>query len=516
MTHIFPFLPLSKFSRMAAASGLAVGCLLAPLHGQTNFWTGDGADSTSAWSSVANWSLGVVPDADMDAEIGNYTGVAAPANNSTWEVRNLAFTRDSDIGLRLFGGTLTVNGTLSFTGDAVYHVRDKAVLIADDLLINTNLLLGINQSAGANRQIGTFTILGTSTLGATATLGIGHVSDSVDLGSLQMNGGTFSMLTGSNTDRATFDGGTNVVTVSRLNGSGIIRGSKVASEITTGHLIVDGESDGTYSGTLINGNNLNVIQLTKDGTSTLTLSGANSHSGTTTVLGGVLAVANTTALGTGAAVISGGADAILRIEEGITTSNALTFSNTSTGSGLERALDTGHSFSTGVGSFQSSLAGGTSVGAALIDGTASAATILAMRFATQSSAINDDIRASDVFSIFGTGNDLFVLQLSMSNLSDGAHIVWLDGSDEWINASDGTTGRNASGDQLGFVGSFNDFQLEYGSDLSNYIGAYGFDSDDTWAVVNQEGLFAVIPEPSTVSLIIALLALGCVAIRRAK
>jgi hypothetical protein len=78
----------------------------------------------------------------------------------------------------------------------------------------------------------------------------------------------------------------------------------------------------------------------------------------------------------------------------------------------------------------------------------------------------------------------------------------------------------ASGDQLGYLGSFADFQSFYGTNLFSYLGAYGRDETGraVWAVINHNSEFAVtaVPEPATWALALAGLAGVGISLRRRK
>jgi hypothetical protein len=204
------------------------------------------------------------------------------------------------------------------------------------------------------------------------------------------------------------------------------------------------------------------------------------------------------ALGTGTVNISGGS---LIINHGISIANAIRMSD---------------------GNLQWQAAGGTSLAtiptvtatiaaldttARFLGGTTSAAGTLQTSFSANSSASNDAGRQSAVFSVSGvpivnilTGQtDIFVLQLGMSIINTGSFLGWFDpSSDMWVNAVDGNFNSNASMAQLDYKGSFSQFRTTYGTNLSTYLGAWGTDVDSgtTWAVLNHNSSFSVIPEPS--------------------
>ena len=150
--------------------------------------------------------------------------------------------------------------------------------------------------------------------------------------------------------------------------------------------------------------------------------------------------------------------------------------------------------------------------AGLLGGTASGEAEIVITFsAANPGAINDADRVSDVVNLTGTDNDLVVLELSYNPaniLPDSSEEVlslgWLN-EGRWVLANEGNTGNTTNGDYFQYVGSFSDFQLAYGSNLSAYIGAYGVDitNNSVWAVINHNSEFSVIPEPGTFALVAA-------------
>jgi len=170
----------------------------------------------------------------------------------------------------------------------------------------------------------------------------------------------------------------------------------------------------------------------------------------------------------------------------------------------------------------SDLVNGRSTGASLLAGVSGTGRTLATSFATSASAVNDGLRQSDVYSFAGTGGDLFVLELSLSGVEAESVLGWLNlGTNEWETAINGNTGNTASAGEMGYEGSFAAFQSVNGTDLSLYLGAYGVDvaGGAVWAVLNQNGEFAVlaVPEPGSMGLLLGGLgALGWVLRKRSS
>lgn len=248
-------------------------------------------------------------------------------------------------------------------------------------------------------------------------------------------------------------------------------------------------------------------ELVKIGSGTLTLSGSNSHSGGTRVDAGTLAVANNNALGTGDAVVNNGT---LLIKAGYSATNKVILA----GGNVARELGSGASLNRALNA-TSDLAGRPTT-AALLDGVTSGSATIAATFSATAAGTNSAEVRSDVLHLSGIPQvslgvtDLFVLELSMTSVESGSYLAWLNGEDEWVNAVSGNTGNNAAGEQLGYAGSFADFQLEYTSGLASYVGAWGHTDDGVWAVLNHNSDFAIVPEPSAMALITltSVLALG--------
>ncbi len=112
------------------------------------------------------------------------------------------------------------------------------------------------------------------------------------------------------------------------------------------------------------------------------------------------------------------------------------------------------------------------------------------------------MRLSDVYSFSGTGSDIFVLELSMTSVEAGSYLAWLytdGGTHNWGERGARQYRQQRHGGAAGYAGSFAAFQSIYGTQLSDYLGAYGTDTatGSTWAVINHNSDFSIVPEPST-------------------
>ncbi len=237
--------------------------------------------------------------------------------------------------------------------------------------------------------------------------------------------------------------------------------------------------------------------LTKAGIGTLILSGNNSYQGATLLSAGNTEAHHQNAFGTGSVSLNGGH---LLAKSGVNLGNTIAItSGTYTQEFAAAQSLTGRMEAT------SQIVGGVETDALLLAGTTGAARVVATGFGITSGASNDAARISDVYSIAGTAGDTFVLELAITGATDGAFLHHLAGGTLWETTD---TGHTLLPGQAAYNGSFENFQLTYGTTLGDYIGAYGTwqDAGQTrfWAVVNEEGQYAalaVVPEPSTWALL---------------
>ncbi|HRJ72431.1 MAG TPA: PEP-CTERM sorting domain-containing protein [Terrimicrobiaceae bacterium] len=515
---------------LVTAVSLGLLASASPLYAVAYTWTGTGANGN--WTDTGNWGGSTITNSSTIAFSG--TNGLTNSNNSSITAATIQFNSSS--------GTL---GNFTLNGNTL-----TPVLITSESglqTINLNLLLSSNRSFTANS--GTLVINGTIGKSGAGTRGLNAIgagtivlngSNSFD-GFMRVANGTTLVIGNDhalgtapleliNNDSFIEAGGgdrsiANNVTFSntatfRGSNSLAVSGSTTITSTANGRVLFNNISAGkslTFSGpvafssatpmsfnfggtgsTIISGavSSATNVALNVNGGS-VTLGGINSYTGTTRINAGTLLITGTSGAGSSGVQINagtlhvdanGGADAI---------TNSITFISANGSYVLERANGTAYSAYTS----SSVLTGGRDTTASLLAGTASTARTLTTGFdsAASQSPTNDGIRASDVFSLNGTGSDLFVLQLEIADLNATQYLGWLDGTDTWVNAVSGNTGNNASAPQQGYLGSFTNFQITYGSDLSSYVGAYGVDDsgDRVWAVLNHNSEFAIIPEPST-------------------
>ncbi|MBR1207141.1 autotransporter domain-containing protein [Bradyrhizobium sp. AUGA SZCCT0051] len=256
--------------------------------------------------------LGGVGSASFDVSTigsaGQYQGFATfvKTGTGTWTLTNttmavtpwtinqgmLAISTEANLGAA--SSALTFNGgTLQYTG-------------AGSLVLSPTRAITLNSGGGtfdvANG--GPFDILSISSAvggsGGLTKIGIGTLvlnGTNTYGGATIINAGTLEVGNGNaipDTSAVTVASGAtlgiaNDETIGSLAGAG-----KVLSPIAAGQVILTSGADNsstTFSGTISNGASLNLtLGLTKIGTGTFTLSGANTYTGPTTVNGGTLAV----------------------------------------------------------------------------------------------------------------------------------------------------------------------------------------------------------------------------------
>ena len=221
------------------------------------------------------------------------SGGATTINGGTLDLGGTTQTQNG--GLTLTGGTLQ-NGTLSSSG--TFDMRAGSVSAA---LAGTGPL--------QKTTTDTVTLSGANTYSGATSVSAG----TLQAGALNSfsSSSAFSVASGATLGLNNFS-----QTIGSLAGAGSV--TLGSATLATGN---DNTST-TFSGTISGAGGL-----TKIGTGTLTLSGANSYSGGTTIAGGTLSLANNQALGTGALTTTG---SVVDYANGVSIANAIIINSNTT------------------------------------------------------------------------------------------------------------------------------------------------------------------------------------------
>jgi fibronectin-binding autotransporter adhesin len=228
---------------------------------------------------------------------GNATGRATIRNNSSAnQVLNgnidvTSATNSAAITSNSSGdaGSITINGDISGTlsGAAVFFLRGVSTSANNRILGNLNITGDLIKADPGTWTVGaaskTYSWTNTGVAGGTLRMGAAGV----------MPTGTVLTIGQSGASTATFDlNGFSQTVAGIVEASGATTGTRTITSASAATLTMGSASDFTYGGVLSGAG----LSLTKTGTGTQTLTAANTHGGTTTVGGGVLAIGNNLAL----------------------------------------------------------------------------------------------------------------------------------------------------------------------------------------------------------------------------
>ncbi|RXK55527.1 PEP-CTERM sorting domain-containing protein [Oleiharenicola lentus] len=274
-----------------------------------------------------------------------FSGAVSLSNNNTGRTLTFGGTGDTLVSgaignggtgagniIKTGSGTLTLSGANTYTGTTTVGSSGGAsggtlrTGASNNLSNNTfTVFAGTLDLNGFNDTIGALN-LGGGAAGTSATVSTGA-------GTLTL-GGNVTYTATNNPDGATISGNLNLGSANRtftVNNSTAADPDLTVSATITGanrNLTVNGAGNTLISGDIATGSGT----LTKQAAGTLTLSGANSYTGLTTVSGGVLNIQHSSALGTTASGTTVASGAALQLEGGIAVgAEALTLSGTGIG-----------------------------------------------------------------------------------------------------------------------------------------------------------------------------------------
>lgn len=464
-----------------------------------------GSDSTASSGALRNV-----------AGNNTFTGTISLKNNPRINSDSGTLTLDVASGNAIDSPDVSV----TFGGSGNITVCDPMVLWSGELIKDGTgklTLCGANTYAGSTTIIsGVLNIQNEKALGATAgatsvasgaALEIeGAITTAVE--SLALNGtgiasgGALRNVSGANT----FAGYITCLSDTRINSD---RGALLISH--ENGMRVKGKSI-TFGGagniTVSNAIDGGAADLSKDGAGMLILGGTNTYTGSTTVSAGTLMVTGSLASnGSDNVFIAKDADGVFGTDDDVRLSRRVTAfgSYAGLGSAVQGA---------GLGSI-ADIREGTN--------TASDAKDVFMQWRGQDPAEPAGHNlVSDVLNLSGMADpgmptDPFVLEMSYDptklrpgqseeqyRQSGAIYLAWLDG-DVWRNA---VAGNLAAGSSIftNYNGAWDVFRASHTNELSNYLGSWGVDTTGqvhkAWAVIDHNSVFAVVPEPDALTLLV--------------
>ena len=232
---------LPIMNRICSTVVIFVLCLfVVPLLEAQNYWTGNAGDNL--WSTAANWSLGVTPDATQDVFIPDS---ASPVIlNVSAETASLTLgSTEGSPALNIVGGPLHCHGAGSIQTNAVLNLNGR---IITDALLQVDGTINSGGSAG---------ITGMVTVGPSGNLNIAATGP-LSFSSILLNQGTISSFA------------TSLQLADTFNNQGTFRIEANCNVFTTG------------SGNLTFYNSGTILAPAGSGNTALTISGNFTNSGT--------------------------------------------------------------------------------------------------------------------------------------------------------------------------------------------------------------------------------------------
>lgn len=457
------------------------GVYCGKMQGEVLTWSGSasGPPVSSAWSNTANWQGGVLPSGTATVVFGHATSNGGPGLGSDRTVANFLMSGSGQNVIVGLTGSLTVTNDLIATSGASTTLTLRganSVSIGNNFTVASVVNFGSTGVSDANSQFGAVFVGGTTDI--SSILNLTNPTSTVNLGNLVMrSSGTLNMTVG--TSQGTFSNSTNLISVSSLSGTGgVIRAGKAS---TTGHLNVNGSTNGTYAGTIINGSG--TVRLTKAGSGTLTLTGTNTYTGTTAISQGTLLLSGSGSInGTSGIALSGGS---LIQNSAVALSAPITWTGGTIGGS---STITGNLVASGTGA--KALNPGNSPGQLLVTGDVTLDTYTVLNLEINSATA---ISGYDVLALTGAlalNNATLNVILGYTPLMDQVYTIATFGNSPLLGTFNGLANGSTflSGGQL--------FEITYNA--------------------NDITLQAV-PEPSTVSLaVLSLAGLMVICLRRKK
>ena len=253
--------------------------------------------TTSALTGSGAVTIGSGATLTLNATTGwpQFQGVFAGSGNLVKSGAGEVFLTGDNSG---FTGTVTVNGGMITTQNVVSSLGSGSITVTASATIGSN---GTTTVGRLNNKLNV--TAGTLTLGRTGRTILGDDVIASGSGSILIGGGGVAVI-----EKDIRNIGTGTLSVAtgttlQLGGGGTTGtfNGGLAFNQSTGNLAFNRSDNVTYSGVLSG-----TGSLTQAGVGNLTLTGANTYAGTTTVSAGTLTVGTGGSLGAGGVILSGG------------------------------------------------------------------------------------------------------------------------------------------------------------------------------------------------------------------
>ena len=284
---------------VAAVAAVVALLTLAP-RGAAQTFTWTGGSGNSRWTSGNNWSGGVAPTGVGAENLVFPTGAAHLSNNNTFNGASFNSITISGSGYTLGGNALTLAaGGLADNSIAGTNTISLGLAFAATRTVTvgnagtTLTISGVISGAGGLTKSGsgTVTLSAANTYTGVTTINAGTIAIAVDAGLGAAPGAPTA-------GKLTFGGGT-----LRTTASFTLAANRGIALTGAGTISTDPGTTLTYGGIAAGAGTL-----TKAGTGTLILSGANTYTGATAISAGTLQLGATNTVPSGSAVtVSGGA-----------------------------------------------------------------------------------------------------------------------------------------------------------------------------------------------------------------
>ena len=319
--------------------------------------------STTAWATGANWIGGSAPANDLTTNIALFdsTSYTSQPNYGTTSINGIAVgdgttatapltlsgtaltIGDGGILINAASGSVTLNGAAKFSANQTWTNNSTSLFTVGAGITNgaTNTPLTLTIGGSGNTTIsgiiGNGTGTSTTALNKTGagTLTLSNAGNTFT-GGVKINGGTLSIATGGNLGPAP---GSYLANFIEFTGNSTLQITAATTFTATRGITIDSGVTGTIDTVATTLTNLtqNITgggSLAKIGTLDLTLSGANTYTGGTTITSGSVKVGSATALGANASAVTVASGAALDLN-GITmtNTNALTLNGAGNGTG---------------------------------------------------------------------------------------------------------------------------------------------------------------------------------------